>query len=114
MKFCASAPGCYLTFVSSTLFDLSNRRSSKKLVFTCWSVLTDFCHYLHLLLVGSFLGSLWGIELFMGSATVDFVLMVVLFVLKLNPKTYYLEYTNVANEDCVKFCMKEIFKCREE
>ena len=40
--------------------------------------------------------------------------MEVLLVLKLNPKTYYLEYTNVANEDCVKFCMKEIFKCREE
>ena len=55
--FCASAPGCYLTFVSSTLFDLSNRRSSKKFIFTCWSVLTDFCHFLHLLLVGSFLSS---------------------------------------------------------
>ena len=35
-------------------------------------------------------------------------------MLKLNQKTYYLEYTNVANEDCVKFCMKEILKCREE
>ena len=70
MNFCASDPGCYLTLVSSTLFDLSNRRSLKKLVFTCWSVLTDFCHYLHLLLVDSFLSSFWGIELFKGSATV--------------------------------------------
>jgi hypothetical protein len=26
---------------------------------------------------------------------------------------YYLAYTNVANENCVKFCMKEVFKCRE-
>ena len=110
MNFCASTPGCYLTFVMSTLFDLSNRRSSKKIVFTCWSVLTDFCHYLHLLLVGSFLGSLWGIELFEGSATVACVLMEVLLVLKLNPKTYYLECTNVANKDCVKFCMKEKFQ----
>jgi hypothetical protein len=25
----------------------------------------------------------------------------------------YLAYTNVANENCVKFCMKEVFKCRE-
>ena len=36
-----------------------------------------------------------------------------LIELKLNPKDYYFEYTNVANEDCVKFCMKEVFKCRE-
>ena len=70
MNFCASFPGCYLTFVSSTLFDLSNRRSSKKFVFTCWSVLTDFYHFLHLLLVDSLLGSFWGIEIFEGSATV--------------------------------------------
>jgi hypothetical protein len=26
---------------------------------------------------------------------------------------YYLAYTNVANKDCVKFCMKEVLKCRE-
>jgi hypothetical protein len=26
---------------------------------------------------------------------------------------YYLAYTNVANKNCVKFCMKEVFKCRE-
>ena len=25
----------------------------------------------------------------------------------------YSDYTNVANENCVKFCMKEVFKCRE-
>ena len=110
MTFFASDPGCYLTFVSSTLFDLSNRRSWKKFVFTCWSVLTDFCHFLHLLLVGSFLSSFWGIELFEGSATVACVLMEVLLVLELNLKTYYLECTNVANKDCVKFCMKEKFQ----
>ena len=34
---------------------------------------------------------------------------VVLF-LELNPKSYYLECTNVANKDCVKFCMKENFQ----
>jgi hypothetical protein len=26
---------------------------------------------------------------------------------------YYLAYTNVANKNCVKFSMKEVFKCRE-
>ena len=87
MNFCASAPGCYLTFISSTLFDLSNRRSSKFFVFTCWSVLTDFCHFLHLLLVSSFLSS-FGELLFEGSATVASVLMEVYLVLELNLKTY--------------------------
>ena len=110
MNFCASTPGCYLTFVSSTLFDLTNIRSSKKFVFTCWSILTDFCHFLHLLLVGSFLSSFGELSFFEGSATVACVLMEVLLVLELNLKTYYLECTNVANEDCVKFCMKEKFQ----
>jgi hypothetical protein len=45
---CAHAPGYYVTFISFALFDLSNRRFSKKLIFTICSVLTDFCHYLHL------------------------------------------------------------------
>jgi hypothetical protein len=26
---------------------------------------------------------------------------------------YYLAYTNVANKNCMKFCMKEVFKCRD-
>jgi hypothetical protein len=26
---------------------------------------------------------------------------------------YYLAYTNVSNENCMKFYMKEVFKCRE-
>ena len=34
-------------------------------------------------------------------------------MLELNLKTYYLECTNVANKDCVKFCMKENFRCME-
>jgi hypothetical protein len=44
----AHAPGYYLTFISFALFDLSNIRFPKKLIFTCCSVLTHFCHYLHL------------------------------------------------------------------
>jgi hypothetical protein len=42
------------------------------------------------------------------------VLMDILLDLKLNQKwIYYLAYTNIANENYVKFCIKEVFKCRE-
>lgn len=44
----AYAPGVCLTFISFALFDLSNRRWFKKMIFTCCSVLTDFCHILPL------------------------------------------------------------------
>jgi hypothetical protein len=44
--FFAHVPGCFLTFITFALFDLSNRRFSKKLIFTSCSVSTDFCHYL--------------------------------------------------------------------
>ena len=53
-------------------------------------------------------------ELFEEVATVAYVLIYVILELKLNQKwIYYLAYTNVANKNCVKFCMKEVFKCRE-
>jgi hypothetical protein len=53
-------------------------------------------------------------ELFEEVATVSYVLIYVILELKLNQKwIYYLAKTNVANENCVKFCMKEVFKCRE-
>src|SRR3954451_9529414 len=48
---CAYSPSCYPTFISFVLFDLSNGSFSKKSIFTCWSVLTDFCHQLHLPLI---------------------------------------------------------------
>jgi hypothetical protein len=38
---CAYAPGYIQTFISFALFDLINRRSSKKLIFFSCSVLTD-------------------------------------------------------------------------
>ena len=34
-------------------------------------------------------------------------------MLKLNQVDLLFYYTNVANEDCEKFCMEEVFKCRE-
>jgi hypothetical protein len=47
-------------------------------------------------------------------ATVAYALMGVVLELKLNQRwIYYLAYINVANKNCVKFCMKEVFKCRE-
>ena len=70
--------------------------------------MTDFCHYLHLLLIDSFLGSFWEIEIFEGIAIVACVFSESFAILKLNPKGLLsFEYTNVANEDYVKFCMKE-------
>jgi hypothetical protein len=93
---------------------LRNRRFSKKSIFTCCSVLTDFCHYLHLPLNLFLFEFFWSEELLKEVATVDNFLFDVLLELKLNQKwIYYLGYTNVANENCVKFCMKEVFKCRE-
>jgi hypothetical protein len=47
-------------------------------------------------------------------ATVANVLISVVLELKLNQKwIYYLAYANVANENCMKFFTKEVFKCRE-
>jgi hypothetical protein len=38
---CAYAPGYIQTFISYTLFDLSNRKPSKNLTFVSCSILTD-------------------------------------------------------------------------
>jgi hypothetical protein len=112
--FCAHALGYYLTFVKFALFDLSNIIFSKKSIFIYCFVLTDFCHYLHLPLNLFIFEFFWSEELLKEVATLANVLMDVLLELKLNQKLiYYLAYTNVANENCVKFCMKEVFKCRE-
>jgi hypothetical protein len=111
---CAHAPGYYLKFVSFVLFNLSNRRFSKKSIFTRCSVLTYFCHYLHLPLDLFLFEFFWSEEFLREVATVANVLIDVVLELKLNQKwIYYLAYTNVANENCVKFCMKKVFKCRE-
>jgi hypothetical protein len=53
-------------------------------------------------------------ELLREVAAVANVLISNVFELKMNQMwIYYLAYTNVANENYVKFCMKEVFKCRE-
>jgi hypothetical protein len=53
-------------------------------------------------------------ELFEEVSTVTYVLICAILELKLNQRwIYYLAYTIVANRNCVKFCMKEVFKSRE-
>jgi hypothetical protein len=54
---CAYAPGYIQTFISYTLFDLSNRKPSKNSTFVSCSVLTDFCQYLCLPFIAFFLSS---------------------------------------------------------
>src|SRR4051812_15237136 len=92
--FRACSPSCYPTLVSSAFFDLSNKRCSEKSMFTCWSVLTDFCHHLHLPLIE------------------PFVLMG--FQLKCFQRFIVFAYTNVVIEFVQKFCMKEIRKRKRE
>jgi hypothetical protein len=53
-------------------------------------------------------------ELFEEVATVAYGLICVVLELKLNQRwIYYHAYTNVGNKNYVKFCMNEVFKCRE-
>ena len=94
---------------------MSDDKNSKKSVFANYSVLTDFFHYLHLPLYLFLFEFFWGKELFEEVATVADALLDVLHMLELNTKwIYYFDCTNVANENCDEFCMKEDFKCREK
>jgi hypothetical protein len=54
---CAYAPGYIQTFISYTLFYLSNRKPSKNSTFVSYSVLIDFCQYLCLPLYRFFFSS---------------------------------------------------------
>jgi hypothetical protein len=111
---CAHAPGYCLTFISFAFFDLSNRRFSKK----NWSLpavlFWQISVNIYICLSISFFLSSFDHRAFDEVSTVALVLICVILELKLNQKwIYYLTYTNVANENCVEFCMKEVFKCRE-
>jgi hypothetical protein len=74
---CACAPGYIQTFISLTLFDLSNRKPSKNLTFVSFPVLTDFCHYLCLPLDRFFFLSSFDHGTFGEVATVVYTLFVV-------------------------------------
>jgi hypothetical protein len=86
------------TFFSFALFDLSNRRSSEKSIFTSCSVLTDSATICVCLLIAFFLSS-FDKGTFEEVATVSYALMGVILELKLNQKgwIYYHAYTNIAN-----------------
>jgi hypothetical protein len=111
---CAHVPCFYVTFISFAFFNLSNRRFSKKNwslpVVLFWQIFATIC----ICLLISFFLSYFDHGTFEEVATVADMLICVVLELKLNQKwIYYLAYTNVANKNCVKFCMKEVFKCRE-
>jgi hypothetical protein len=95
---CAYAPGYIQTFISFTLFDLSNIRSSKKSTFVSCSVLTDFCHYLCLPLDRFLFVFFWSRN-FWGSCYSNICFICGVFELKPEPKgsIYYYAYANVAN-----------------
>jgi hypothetical protein len=101
---CAYAPGYIPTFISLTLFDLSNRKPSKNSIFVSCSVLIDFCHYLCLqldrILFEFFLSrNCWG------SFYSSICFIYDGFELKPEAKglIYYHAYANVANRIVLSF-----------
>jgi hypothetical protein len=75
---CAYAPGYFQTFISFPLFDLSNRRSSKKSIFVSCSVLIDSATICVCLSTAFFLSS-FDHGTFEEVATVAYALMVGIF-----------------------------------
>jgi hypothetical protein len=105
---CAYAPGYIQTFISFTLFDLSNRKPSKKLTFVSCSVLTDFCHYLCLPL-DRFLFEFFWSRNFWGSCYSSTCFICGGFELKPEQKRLirYYAYTNVANRIVLSFVWRK-------
>jgi hypothetical protein len=95
---CAYASGYLQTFNSFALFDLSNRKPSKKSIFISCSVLTDFCHYLCLPLDRFLFEFFWSKD-FWESWYSSICFICGVFELKSKPKEliYYYAYANVAN-----------------
>ena len=107
-NFWAYVPGYYLTFVSLALFDLSDVTFSDKSVFVNCSVLTDFCHYLHLPLILFLFEFFWGERAFWRISYSSLCFNRCFTYVRTEPKwIFYFYCTNIANENCVEFCMKE-------
>jgi hypothetical protein len=79
------APGYFQTFISFALFDLINRRSSKKSIFVSCSVLTVSATICVCLSIAFFLSS-FDYRTFEGVATVAYALMVGIFEFETKPK----------------------------
>jgi hypothetical protein len=112
--FLCICPDYIQTFIRFALFDLSNRRSSKKLTFVSCSVLTDFCHYLCLPLDRFLFEFFWSRD-FWGSCYSIIFFICGFFELKPEPKglIYYYVYANITNRIVWSFVWKEVFKCRD-
>ena len=100
---CAYAPGYIQTFVSWTLFDLSNRKSLKNSTCVSCSVLTDFCQYLCLPLY-RFLLSSFDHGTFGEVATVVFAIYVVVLSWNLKQKEDWL-YVMLALMLLIELCL---------
>jgi hypothetical protein len=81
----AYAPGYIQTFIGFALFDLSNRRSSQKLNFVSYSVLTDSATIFVCLSIAFFL-SYFDHGTFEEVDTVAYALMVGIFEFETKPK----------------------------
>jgi hypothetical protein len=105
----AYAPGYIQTFISLTLFDLSNRKPSKNSTFVSSSVLTYFCHYLCLPL-GRFLFEFFWSRNFWESCYSSICFICGGFELKPEAKKgliHYYAYTNVANRIVLSFVWRK-------
>jgi hypothetical protein len=102
------APGYIQTFISWTLFDLSNIKPSKNSTFVSCSVLTDFYQYLCLPLY-HFLLSSFDHRTFGKVATVVYTLYVVVLSWNLKQKglIHCYAYTNVANRFVFSFVWRK-------
>jgi hypothetical protein len=105
---CAYAPGYIQTFISWTLFALSNRKTLKILTFVSCSVLTHFCQYLCLPLYRFLLSSFDHRPFGEGAKVVYAIYVVVLgWNLKQKEVDYMLCHTNVANRIVFSFVWRK-------
>ena len=112
--FWAYASGYYLTLVSSVFFDLSNRRFSKKIIFSDCSVLTDFCHFIHFASETFSFWVLLGKEIF--EECYSIICYFGCFSLHVKAETSWsiiLITLMLLMRIVFEFCMKWVFKCRE-
>ena len=112
--FCEYLSCYYLTLVSSAFFDLSNRRFSKKQIFTDCSVLTDFCHFISMPLKPILFQFFWGKSFFKSCYSSICYLGCFPLHVKLNQSwSIILSILMLLMRIVFEFCMKQVFKCRE-
>jgi hypothetical protein len=105
---CAYDPGYIQTFISLTLFDLSNRKPSKNSTFVNCSVLTYFCQYLCLPLDRFLFEFFWSWN-FWGSCYSSICYMWWFWVETWSKKglIHCYAYTNVANRIVLSFVWRK-------